>query len=253
MWNDLNFLDNLLSGLISRIYRLELFLQLALMLYAVIFTPSISTTKIFGPISELSYCILTFMSWSIEFGALSRLRTTDIQELMGLYYTVTAFNRYILFVLFYNLWIFQGALFICGLWILEKVDHPSKFVYLISVFNCIKVVLYFVYFLIWCWLYLSRLIPCCHVFARHIYIFFRVRPIKKFCDRHVTQSYDRSDICPICLKPLPVHKVMKLPSCTHVFHKDCIQAWLQIKMQCPMCKMRVMVYQNGEETPLIGV
>lgn len=47
--------------------------------------------------------------------------------------------------------------------------------------------------------------------------------------------------CPICLvKMEKTAKVTRMPcSPRHVFHKDCIRAWLRIEADCPICKAKL--------------
>ena len=43
--------------------------------------------------------------------------------------------------------------------------------------------------------------------------------------------------CEICLQPL-IKKRFKLPRCGHIFHHDCLRAWLRIcvNQDCPICR-----------------
>lgn len=41
------------------------------------------------------------------------------------------------------------------------------------------------------------------------------------------------DTCPICLGDNPN---FKLSICGHKFHKECIEQWLAIKPECPLCR-----------------
>eukprot|EP00357_Protocruzia_adherens_P029452 CAMPEP_0114974640 /NCGR_PEP_ID=MMETSP0216-20121206/1638_1 /TAXON_ID=223996 /ORGANISM="Protocruzia adherens, Strain Boccale" /LENGTH=158 /DNA_ID=CAMNT_0002335297 /DNA_START=360 /DNA_END=837 /DNA_ORIENTATION=- len=48
--------------------------------------------------------------------------------------------------------------------------------------------------------------------------------------------------CTICLGELEVgNEVKVLPSCSHYFHKGCIDNWLGIKPYCPNCKRNVRI------------
>jgi hypothetical protein len=61
--------------------------------------------------------------------------------------------------------------------------------------------------------------------------------------------------CPICLCDNPDHK---LTICGHVFHKNCINRWLAIKPECPLCRsvcintfphfFRFKLFKKGEIT-----
>jgi Ring finger domain len=50
------------------------------------------------------------------------------------------------------------------------------------------------------------------------------------------------DVCPICIEDFIIDEnIVSLPSCKHIFHKDCIQQWLLKKQGCcPMCKVNVL-------------
>jgi len=30
-------------------------------------------------------------------------------------------------------------------------------------------------------------------------------------------------------------KVLEMPDCRHIYHKNCIENWLKLKGRCPMC------------------
>ena len=45
--------------------------------------------------------------------------------------------------------------------------------------------------------------------------------------------YDQE--CPICLQNLK-NKVVKYTVCKHIFHKSCLNKWLEKKSSCPSCR-----------------
>jgi hypothetical protein len=55
-------------------------------------------------------------------------------------------------------------------------------------------------------------------------------------------ALDPADECCICCETLgetqakPIHRI---PECQHAFHASCINAWLEIKQTCPLCKVEV--------------
>ena len=44
--------------------------------------------------------------------------------------------------------------------------------------------------------------------------------------------------CVICYSPIDVHNVKKymLAPCEHLFHRDCLEQWMDVKMECPICR-----------------
>ncbi|EPS97152.1 hypothetical protein FOMPIDRAFT_1032121 [Fomitopsis schrenkii] len=46
--------------------------------------------------------------------------------------------------------------------------------------------------------------------------------------------------CPICLDDYnPEDPVLKLPACSHWFHRGCLEQWLKSARTCPVCRGRV--------------
>ena len=47
--------------------------------------------------------------------------------------------------------------------------------------------------------------------------------------------------CPICLEEFQPNNVITKTECRHVFHKECIKAWLQnSKSTCPCCRQQLL-------------
>jgi hypothetical protein len=61
-----------------------------------------------------------------------------------------------------------------------------------------------------------------------------------FCGIHCPKE-DTGDMaeCPICYDVI-TSKCKKVLSCEHVFHKGCVQKWLQSHTTCPMCRAQVV-------------
>ena len=55
-------------------------------------------------------------------------------------------------------------------------------------------------------------------------------------------SEEENDICSICLEKYfdeeNLKKVVSL-NCDHLFHKECIDNWIKINKNCPMCKSQI--------------
>lgn len=53
--------------------------------------------------------------------------------------------------------------------------------------------------------------------------------------RHITGP--SVNICAICLSECHPKDILKiLPECDHFFHAKCIDEWLRIKIECPVCR-----------------
>ncbi|KAI3821619.1 hypothetical protein L1987_09188 [Smallanthus sonchifolius] len=52
----------------------------------------------------------------------------------------------------------------------------------------------------------------------------------------------KDSLCCVCLGDFEMNEeLIQLPSCKHVFHKDCIHHWLQSNSTCPMCRCCVFL------------
>ncbi|ONM28490.1 RING-H2 finger protein ATL3 [Zea mays] len=56
--------------------------------------------------------------------------------------------------------------------------------------------------------------------------------------------------CAVCLSELADgEKVRALPGCSHVFHVDCIDAWLRSRTTCPVCRAEVRPKATADTRP----
>ncbi|XP_010535271.1 PREDICTED: RING-H2 finger protein ATL11-like [Tarenaya hassleriana] len=47
--------------------------------------------------------------------------------------------------------------------------------------------------------------------------------------------------CPVCLNDFHDDETLRLiPNCCHVFHPDCIDAWLRSRATCPLCRLNLV-------------
>jgi len=63
--------------------------------------------------------------------------------------------------------------------------------------------------------------------------------VKEIIEGRVAYDWviDEEEDCAICLDKLIINKKEKRLLCGHIYHKDCILPWFQIKFNCPLCKM----------------
>ena len=54
---------------------------------------------------------------------------------------------------------------------------------------------------------------------------------------------DKEEPCPICLSKI-IDKCATLKGCTHVFHKACIEIWIQRRPTCPVCRNPVQTHDE---------
>jgi hypothetical protein len=49
-------------------------------------------------------------------------------------------------------------------------------------------------------------------------------------------EFSSNDTCPICIGDYKIGEKMKTLPCMHRFHNDCVDKWLSMKSDCPVCK-----------------
>ncbi|XP_065661355.1 uncharacterized protein LOC136084698 [Hydra vulgaris] len=57
----------------------------------------------------------------------------------------------------------------------------------------------------------------------------------------------RNSECTICLEDFYLNENVVLLSCGHSYHKGCIENWLLVKNNCPLCKFIVGKVSNANE------
>lgn len=57
--------------------------------------------------------------------------------------------------------------------------------------------------------------------------------------------------CSICLEPLKKEELLIKLQCDHVFHKDCIDEWIEKNHKCPNCNRSTLRNNNAQEEELI--
>ena len=60
-----------------------------------------------------------------------------------------------------------------------------------------------------------------------------------------TSSFVKNDSCAICIEDFASGNVLRRLSCGHLYHRDCIDKWLDRKPICPLCKMPVQELEEA--------
>ena len=67
----------------------------------------------------------------------------------------------------------------------------------------------------------------------------------KLFPRHLYQTKDVSQgSCVICFTDISIGAECRELKCTHVFHTECIDQWVQVKQECPICKFHITMNQK---------
>lgn len=69
-------------------------------------------------------------------------------------------------------------------------------------------------------------------------------PVHKVGECKKESSFDLS-VCTFCFMDFEDETFVKQTACGHYFHPECIDAWLRIKNQCPICKARGYVPEQA--------
>lgn len=48
------------------------------------------------------------------------------------------------------------------------------------------------------------------------------------------------DMCAVCRTDFKMNRFARMLKCGHIFHKECVDPWLQQKGECPTCKGKQM-------------
>ncbi|GFP98694.1 E3 ubiquitin-protein ligase atl6 [Phtheirospermum japonicum] len=57
--------------------------------------------------------------------------------------------------------------------------------------------------------------------------------------------------CAVCLNEFEEHETLRLlPKCDHVFHPECIDAWLESHVTCPVCRANLAEAADAADDPL---
>ncbi|KVH89701.1 hypothetical protein Ccrd_008305 [Cynara cardunculus var. scolymus] len=59
--------------------------------------------------------------------------------------------------------------------------------------------------------------------------------------------------CCVCLGEFEMNEeLIQVPSCKHIFHRDCIHHWLQSNSTCPLCRCCVFLAVGPLSLPVVG-
>ena len=62
-----------------------------------------------------------------------------------------------------------------------------------------------------------------------------INPINNLQTLIITNNMPE-DICSICLEEFKYDEELKKLKCDHIFHKDCLEPWLNNNNKCPICR-----------------
>ncbi|CAF3880932.1 unnamed protein product, partial [Rotaria sp. Silwood1] len=64
-----------------------------------------------------------------------------------------------------------------------------------------------------------------------------ILPIEKF--RSTTNKNDEENKCGVCWDEFELNQTLRRLTCLHLYHKQCIDPWLQRNNQCPICLLNI--------------
>uniref|UniRef100_A0A6T6MRB1 RING-type domain-containing protein n=1 Tax=Rhodosorus marinus TaxID=101924 RepID=A0A6T6MRB1_9RHOD len=56
------------------------------------------------------------------------------------------------------------------------------------------------------------------------------------------------EVCAVCLEEIKVGEKIPVLQCGHVFHKPCLQPWLEKHSQCPLCRLNLYSLKTSNES-----
>ncbi|XP_024986408.1 probable E3 ubiquitin-protein ligase RHA4A [Cynara cardunculus var. scolymus] len=63
----------------------------------------------------------------------------------------------------------------------------------------------------------------------------------------------KDSLCCVCLGEFEMNEeLIQVPSCKHIFHRDCIHHWLQSNSTCPLCRCCVFLAVGPLSLPVVG-
>ncbi|KAJ0538833.1 putative transcription factor C2H2 family [Helianthus annuus] len=56
---------------------------------------------------------------------------------------------------------------------------------------------------------------------------------------NVEEGEEEGEVCSICLDGIKTGDSLELTECEHRYHEECIENWLQLKQNCPICRAEI--------------
>lgn len=73
---------------------------------------------------------------------------------------------------------------------------------------------------------------------------------KKLASKFGASKKWKDEVCPICLEMYKNGECIAVCPCKHGYHLLCLESWLRVKNDCPLCK-RIVRNEFSERSPLL--
>ncbi|NXI21115.1 RNF43 ligase, partial [Sterrhoptilus dennistouni] len=73
----------------------------------------------------------------------------------------------------------------------------------------------------------------------------RARPAPRWDS---ASSCSSAPVCAICLEEFSEGQELRIISCSHEFHRECVDPWLQQHHTCPLCMFNILARDSGDQT-----
>ncbi|KAL0793329.1 hypothetical protein Bca101_064706 [Brassica carinata] len=74
-----------------------------------------------------------------------------------------------------------------------------------------------------------------------------------FSYRYADNNTAAASDCIVCLSTLKGGEEVRKLDCRHVFHKQCLEGWIQhLNFNCPLCRSPLIAHGGGESIPLVS-
>uniref|UniRef100_A0A8B9BQQ0 E3 ubiquitin-protein ligase RNF43 n=1 Tax=Anser brachyrhynchus TaxID=132585 RepID=A0A8B9BQQ0_9AVES len=67
-----------------------------------------------------------------------------------------------------------------------------------------------------------------------------------------TSSCSSAPVCAICLEEFSEGQELRIISCSHEFHRECVDPWLQQHHTCPLCMFNILARDSVDQAPVAG-